>query len=152
VSPVAQLQGVEDALLLLGRLDESDRRWILERLPAAAKARLANSVGSNDLSSRLAMAEADRLVEILHTEPAWLIHAVLSAGEWPWKAEVIERLPATVRMEVASLARRGVTLAKPAIEFLLRAVSDRVDESQGAVARELPFDSMVAGFGRGMDR
>jgi hypothetical protein len=148
VSSGAQLQSVEDALLLIARLDESDRRWILEHLPPAAKARLANSAGSNDLSSRLAMADADRLVAILHTEPAWLIHAVLSAGAWPWKAQVIERLPAPARLEVTGLARRGITLPKPAVEFLLRAVSNRIDDSQ---ARELPFDSWVSNFARETD-
>jgi hypothetical protein len=151
VNPIAQLQGVEDALLLLGRLDESDRRWILEHLPPAAKARLAGTVGSDDLNSRLAMADAEHLVEILHAEPAWLVHAVMSAAEWPWKAEVIERLPATLRMEAASLARRGVTLAKPAVELLLRTVSERIG-SQAAKGRELPFDSFVSNFARGIDR
>lgn len=150
MSSNVQLQGIEHALLLLGRLDESDRQWILEHLPAAAKARLVNSAGSNDLSSRLAAAGADRLVEILRTEQAWLIHGVLSAGNWPWKAEVLEGLPANLRMEVAGMARRGVTLAKPAVEFLLRVVSERI-EAHGGEAHELPFDTWVSNFARGTD-
>jgi len=148
VSSSAQSQGVEHALLLLGRLDESDRRWILEHLPAAAKARLVNGAGHDDLGSPVARAGADRIVEILHAEPAWLIHAVLSAKDWPWKAEVLERLPATLRLDVASLARRGVVLAKPAVEFLVRTLSERIGEPK---ARELPFDSWVSNFARGTD-
>jgi hypothetical protein len=151
VSAVTPLQGVEEALALLGRLDESDRRWILEHLPPAAKARLASYVGGNDSTSRLAAAEAGRLVEILRTEPAWLIHAVLSERDWPWQAEVLESLPATVRLEVVDLGRRGVTLAKSAADYLLRAVCERMDASLAHDARELPFDSWVSNFSQRME-
>jgi hypothetical protein len=151
MSAGGMLGGIEEALLLLGRLEESDRRWILEHLPAAAKARLADGVGARDPRARLAAYDAGSVTEVLSAEPAWLVHAVLSAGHWPWKTEVIERLPATLRMEINGMARRGVTLAQPAMEFLLRAICERLETSRATPMNDLRFDSLVLDFTRRVD-
>jgi len=126
--------GVETALALLGGLHEADRRWILEHLPAAAKARLVAGAGS-----ALDAWDASSVIDVLNSEPAWLIHAVLSAGDWRWKAEVMDRLPASVRKQVGALARDGVSLARPAVEFLLRSLSERLERHRPATK----FDSLV---------
>jgi hypothetical protein len=146
MSAVEMQAGVEEALALLGRLEESDRRWILDHLPATAKARLAEGVGAGRAPwARLAARDAASVAEVLNAEPAWLVHAVLAAGHWPWKAEVVERLPATVRMEVNGMSRRGVTLAHPAVEFLLRSMSERLEQT---AVHDVHFDSLVLNFTR----
>jgi hypothetical protein len=152
MSAGATLGGIEEALLLLGRLEESDRRWILEHLPAAARARLADGVGARDPRARLAAYDAGSAIEVLSAEPAWLVHAVLSAGHWPWKTEVIERLPATVRMEINGMTRRGVTLAQPAVEFLLSALCERLQAPRATAVNDLRFDSLVLDFTSRVDQ
>lgn len=141
--------GLEKALALLGSLEEADRRWILEHLPDAAKARLVAGVGGRDGGSRLAEYEAARVAEVLSTEPAWLVHAVLSTGHGPWKAEVLQGLPATLRMEVNAVARHAVTLARPAIEFLLQSMLERLQTPPAATLQDVQFDSLVLKFTRG---
>jgi hypothetical protein len=131
--------GVETALTLLGALQEADRRWILEHLPPAAQARLIGSAGSP-----LDACDANDMIDVLSDEPAWLIHAVLSAGDWRWKAELMGRLPATMQMQINALARAGVSLARPAVEFLLRSLSERLERRRSTPK----FDSLVMDFTR----
>ena len=149
MTELLNVRGVEDALLLLGRLTEFDRSWILERLPPAVKARLAQGAGKDDPETRLIGADVTTLVALLRGEPAWLVHAVLSAKDWPWKLDVVDGLPAALRNEVAGLSRRGLKAAKPAVEFLLATLSERLEEPRFAAARDWRFDSLVTGFTRG---
>jgi len=81
MSAGANLGGVEEALLLLGRLEESDRRWILEHLPAAARARLADglALAIHGLAWPPALRRGIGL-EVLSAEPAWPGACRLSAA------------------------------------------------------------------------
>ena len=141
---------VEAALQLLGGLGEDDRRWILEQLPAAAKARLLGAVGPETREDRLFNADPGAILEVLQTEPAWLVNAVLSAREWPWEAEVTRRLPGGMRGEVAGM--KGHKVPKQAADFLLSKVSERLGENRLRCAAELPFESLVVSFARNETR
>jgi hypothetical protein len=133
----------EQVVQLLGGLGESDRRWILDNLPPAARARLAEHVDESSESSdlewgsviaRLADANAQALSRALEREPAWLVSAVLHAADWPWRHEVLRALPPSLRVELGRLDRIGGTLARPATEFVLRELAAR--------ARDWPLTTM----------
>jgi hypothetical protein len=169
VSAGFELTSAEEALRVLGRLAESDRRWILERLPAAARSQLSGVAengaagapsdavtrgaaavndGSDDAVERLSTASVGRLVEILHTEPDWLVHAVLAARDWRWRKEVLQRLPASLRLDVARMQRSGVTLAGPATNLLLRMLSAQIGAKHEATIPKFSFESLLARFSR----
>jgi len=159
----AGLRSPEDVLQTLGRLDPEDRRWILDNLPSDARTRLAaltsGRPATGDATSAARAAEAvavlrvtssARMVEALHAEPAWLVHSVVFASDWPWRRQVLRRLPATLRLEAARLERTGARLAPAAGEFLLRALARRVGtEADEAGATDSRFESLLRRFGAG---
>jgi hypothetical protein len=139
----------EDAIRLLGRLDEADRRWLLERLPESARARLAEHIESDaalpnvipepalDRSeefdwrrsiAQLSVANAASMVNTLAAEPAWIVDAVLNAADWPWRREVQKNLPPALRAEITSLEREPARLALPAVRVLVRELALRAQD------------------------
>jgi hypothetical protein len=157
------LGSAEEVLQTIGRLNPEDRRWILSNLPPPARARLAALTAARpragDAASTESVAEAvvtlntagaARVVEFLYTEPAWLVQSVVFARDWPWRKNVLQRLPATLRLEVARLQRSGAKLAPAAGQFLLRSLAQRIDTAGGdAQHGESRFESLVKRFGRG---
>jgi len=135
------LHDTEDAISALARLTELDRRWILERLSAAAKGRLVDSAGRG--SSQLCAVGVDAAVSVLQSEPAWVVHAVLTAGAWPWKKGVMQRLRIPLRMEVTRLEHARVTLAQPAVDFLLRQFLERTARQQFVHEPASRFESLL---------
>jgi len=142
------MTSADEVVQLLGRLGDDDRRWILERLPTAAKTRLAECMDgtrpqrSNPASvtpppderfewnravARLAQASPAQVAGALEREPAWLVGALLSAASWPWQREVARGLPAGLRVELASLDREHAGLSPPATEFLVRELAQRAE-------------------------
>ena len=164
---------MSDVLAMLARLSESDRRWILDQLSPAEKARLTGTSGAeaggtpagsapvgnapeastapsewDTLTRRLTTAVPGRVIEFLHTEPAWLVHGVLSAHPWPWKREVVQRLPATLRLEVARLERCSATVAPAATRWLLPLFAQKLEQASGFAEPKTGFDSVLARFTR----
>jgi hypothetical protein len=151
------MNGAGDAVRLLGSLGATDRRWILDRLPASARARLAEQVdAARDEASaapammameplhaheslpdveddfewrrcvaRLSAANPATLAQVLQSEPAWLIDALLHAADWPWREPFRKSLPAAVRAELTALERSGARLGAPATQTLVRELAAR---------------------------
>jgi hypothetical protein len=178
---------MSDVLAMLARLSEADRRWILEQLSPAEKARLTGASGGasgasdasgasgtegkgaaassgpatgigpatgtaaaewDTLIRRLTTAVPARVIEFLHTEPAWLAHGVLSAHSWPWKREVVHRLPATLRLEIARLERSSAALSPAATRWLLPLFAQRLEAACGFAEPKSGFESVLARFTR----
>jgi hypothetical protein len=157
------LRSPEDVLQTIGRLSPEDRRWILDHLPPDARTRLAalttgrspaedatSAARTAEATATLRATSAARIVAALHAEPAWLVRSVVFASDWPWRREVLRRLPATLRLEVAGLERAGARLAPAAGEFLLRALTFRIGtEGDDAGATDSRFESLLRRFGGG---
>ncbi len=126
------MRNVADILQHLHTLSAEDRTWILGKLPAPAKSLLL--AGASDEPSPAAPAattasDAPRLpstlaamqvAAALKEEPAWLAAALLEGAAEPWIADVVERLPAVLRSDVASIRRAGSTLTPSARQTLIR--------------------------------
>jgi hypothetical protein len=152
------VSATEQVVELLGSLGESDRRWILDHLPPAARARLADHVDESDaahsgtsqefewssLVAMLADVNVQALTRALEHEPAWLVSAVLNAAEWPWRHEVLRGLPPSLRAELASLDRLGSPLARPATEFVLRELAARARDWPRAPARRTGLRALLS--------
>jgi len=100
------------------------------------------------LIRRLTTAVPARVIEFLHTEPAWLVHGVLSAHSWPWKREVVHRLPATLRLEIARLERSSAALSPAATRWLLPLFAQRLQAACGFAEPKSGFESVLARFTR----
>ena len=159
------LRSTEDVLQTIGRLSPEDRRWILNNLPPDARARLA-ALTSNyphaeeataagfgaEAVATLQACSPKQMAAALNGEPAWLVHSVAFARPWSWRKDLLQRLPATVRLEVSRLERARTRLAPAAGEFLLRALAQRVataPQTDTAAATDSRFESLLRRFGRG---
>jgi hypothetical protein len=165
----------ETALRLLGNLGVEDRRWILERLPLAARARLAEHVDemrdvepsreppSFDLPvnddfewdrsvARLSGANRNSLVQALQSEPAWIVDAVLRAASWPWADEVRKSLPASMRADLATMARGDVHLGRPAVCVLVRELAARAQSWPAPLPELTGLRALVSRFRRSSRR
>jgi hypothetical protein len=128
----------EAAIRLLGEIGAEDRRWILERLPVAARARLADQVDPPQETgedyewtravAQLSAADPQSLVEALQVEPAWLIDAVLHAARWPWANQVRKGLPPSLRANLATVACEGARLGRAPTRVLIRELATRSRE------------------------
>lgn len=118
------MNGLRRAALALHGLPESDKRWVLERLGGADRARLAQlleelqklgippdesllayahkHMPAEPAPSRVREASAAQMLAILAREPAGLIAAVLRIESWPWQASFLARLDPAVRARVAA--------------------------------------------------
>jgi hypothetical protein len=154
------MSGYRQAALALHELNESDRSWILGRIPDEKRAQLSTLLaelrnlgipaesgfaehfaahqevqvqepriaGPREL---LRNAKPDRLVHILHGEPAWLVAAVLSIESWSWQEGFLERTGAERRAAIRADMRRH--LAPKLAEALVAQL-----ESRFASQPELP--------------
>lgn len=150
----ATLRSAENVLQIMGHLCPEDRRWLLDHLPPEAKSRLAElTIGrprAGHATAILGATSAARIVESLHAEPAWLVHSVVFASDWPWRKKVLEKLPAVLRLEVDRLARAGARLAPAAGEFLLHALAQRIGaEADAGASTKSRFESLLRRFGAG---
>jgi len=165
----------ETALRLLGDLGVEDRRWILERLPIAARARLAEHVDemrevepsretpSFDLPAdedfewdravaQLSAANRDSLVQALQSEPAWIVDALLRAARWPWAEEVRKALPASLRADLVAMSREGTGLSRPATRSLVGELARRAQSWPPAPPAPTGLNAFIGRFRRSARR
>jgi hypothetical protein len=128
----------------LGKLHPTDRSWILHQLsprersvlmdiastdtPPATEgpkpiAREPEKVAATTIvlepADEIRRAHATRVVQVLQEEPAWLIATLMSIESWPWSADALQSMPATLRADVADLLRRVPDLTPVMQERLL---------------------------------
>jgi hypothetical protein len=145
-------------LARLNALDVRDRSWLLEQLPSAVKQKLLDAaqdpysqqepeivlpdVQADASEQALNAASVDTVVQVLSVEPAWLTAVVLQVRQWSWQQEVLQRLPATLRLEIerhqAGLSGISVLME----ETVVAAVLTRI-HTQAAVSQPSRFDSLV---------
>jgi len=85
----------------------------------------------------IAGADPDRVADVLHAEPSWLICAVLRAGPWPWSKAFLKELPPAIRVDVAQLERQHVRLGGASRSALLRIFAERL----GPPSEKLPAET-----------
>ena len=147
------------AAMLLHSMAQPDRRWMLERVDAAQRARLEalleelralefpidaalvrESLGSDTTAAiapvvptmDLSNWSADEALEVLQPEPDDLIALLLRAGDWPWAGELRTHLGAE-RLRAVDASR--YSLASEVSSVLLDAAV-RIAQSRVATLRE----------------
>jgi hypothetical protein len=120
-----------DTLQRLHALGAEDRRWILSKLPASAKSLLLAAASGKrpqiepappavtDTPTLPRDLEALQVAAALKEEPAWLAAAVLEGAAESWVAEVVQKLPAVLRSNIAHVRRAGCTLTPSARQTLI---------------------------------
>jgi hypothetical protein len=140
------MDGMRKAALTLAALRDEDRDWMLARLPREerrAMRRLVREVAALGITidaqtlreltepaagppggaaseRRLHSARAAELHGLLESEPEALIAAVLRAGAWPWRRDLLESLGPERR-------RRVEAARDPALEVRPRALQAACD-------------------------
>lgn len=135
------MRKVADILQHLHALTAEDRTWILGKLPEPAKSLLLAAVSdepspaapvvatARDASSLPTTLAAMQVAAALKEEPAWLAAAVLEGACESWIAGVVERLPAVLRSDVASIRRAGSALTPSARQALIRLLLARIGQA-----------------------
>lgn len=143
-------------LQTLGKLGTEDRAWVIARLPARAKAQLLK-MSPNEPAPRVAEAAAPqqpsermpadidvgRLAAVLMEEPSWIAATLLEGSVEPWVTAVLDRLPATMRADIAENQRAASALTPHAKQALLRTALKRVGRGERAPAPSR-FQSLLA--------
>jgi hypothetical protein len=143
-----------DILRTLHGLAAEDRAWIIERLPARAKAQLLamhpdekdtpeEEVHLEQPERIPADVDAVRLVAVLADEPLWIAAVVLEGSTEPWVAAVLERLPVGMRADVRSMLSAVRALTSHAKETLIRSVLARVGCGEAEPTRSR-FQALLA--------
>jgi hypothetical protein len=142
-----------DILRTLHGLAVEDRAWIIERLPARAKAQLLamhpdestpkEEVHEEQLERIPADIDAGRLAAVLADEPLWIAAVVLDGSTGPWVATVFERLPAGMRADIRSMHSAVGALTSHAKQTLIRSVLARVGCGEAEPTRSR-FQSLLA--------
>lgn len=128
------MSNVADILQRLHALGAEDRTWILGKLPAPTKSLLLAAASgkpssvapapaaasASDASSLPTTLAATQVAAALKEEPAWLAAALLEGADDSWVADVVHRLPAVLRSDIAAFRRTGCTLTPPARQTLMR--------------------------------
>jgi hypothetical protein len=107
--------------------DASTPEWV-EPTPAA-------------LIAHLAVTPVSVLVEILGAEPIWITAALLRAADWPWRAQLLQRLPHVAVCLCPTLETSSSALTTPFARALLeRIVAKAAQLPEPATNR---FESLV---------
>jgi hypothetical protein len=121
-----------DTLQRLHALGAEDRAWILSKLPASAKSLLlAAASGKRSQVAPVTPAASDppalppgleplQVAAALKEEPAWLAAAALEGAAESWVAEVLQKLPAVLRADIAHVRRAGCALTPSARQALIK--------------------------------
>jgi hypothetical protein len=148
------MEGLRKAALTLANLHEQDRAWLLGRLDAGERARLAPLLGElSELGLSLdpqalaqvidgkadgrgegrraeprplASAAPRAVAEALENEPDWLIALVLRGRSGPWRTEVLALLGAERRVRIEKLGRTAPEMKPRMMETLLSAIEARL--------------------------
>jgi hypothetical protein len=161
-----------DVIVKLGQLSESDRSWILSRLPASARSRLlsvepsvdvsatledgkkpaASSPAEDEVLAQLHRADPGAIAEVLHREPTYLTAAFVMTSNWPWRAEFLNLLPPAQRAEIAATASM-IELTPAMSQALSRAIAARLEHSSPTPQRALSrFEALVEQIGAARSR
>jgi hypothetical protein len=79
------------------------------------------------LVAHLQAASVSVLAEILGTEPIWLTAALLRIREWPWRTQLLQRLPHVAMCLCPPLDAPKVALSEHFTRALLERIAARVD-------------------------
>jgi len=133
------MKSAEDVLARLCSLAEQDRAWIIEQLPADAKARLLGEQRAVSPISSASLAEAAHACAALRTEPAWVLAAILQVQPEPWRTKFLAGLPEWTRLQVQRLA--PVIYTAQMLDSILQLAREKV-----ADCAQAPRDSRFAGL------
>lgn len=160
------LAGARQAALLLHTLDDSDRRWMLDQLPTAARSETERLLAElqalgmpsdrslldavlADTSKRstkappgrshpLDTADAIQVARVLRGEPDGLIARLLKHASWSWHDAVLDELGPSRRRHIAEIIAELPDGAAPLERRLADAVARQLDRSvPGTAARPL---------------
>ena len=149
------MEGLRKAALTLANLREQDRAWLMARLEAQERERVApllselrelglsldaqsiaqvieGKAGVPDEEGRraearpLAAASPRAVAGALESEPDWLIALVLRGRAGPWRTEVLAALGAERRMRIEKLGRTAPEVKPRMMETLLAAIEARL--------------------------
>lgn len=161
------LAGARQAALLLHTLDEKDRRWMLEQLPAAARSeteRLLADLQALGMPSdpslldavlsassqqppktsagrghRLDAAEAVQVARVLRSEPDGLIARLLQHSSWSWHDAVLDELGPSRRRRIAEIIAELPDGAGPLGLQLADAIAGQLGHASLVTARRAPL-------------
>ena len=142
------MQELRKAALTLANLHELDRAWLMGRLDASERARLAPLIGElrslglsldpqtvrqvvedkgdGRVEARPLASAVPRVVaQALEEEPDWLIAIVLRSRSWPWRGEVLSLLGAERRERIERLARMALEVRPSMMETILSVIEER---------------------------
>lgn len=78
------------------------------------------------LLARLQATPVSVLAEVLGAEPIWLTAALLRVSEWPWRAQLLQRLPHVAMCLCPPLEAPGAALSEHFMRALLARIAARV--------------------------
>lgn len=140
----------DDLIERLAGLDVGDRAWLLGELPPALRRELVQMLSDDSTGTAAAPTaagweslDADRVAEVLATEPSWLVSAALRATETRWRERVLAALPARRRHDIDSADRTGGPLGARAAQRLLDATRSRLADAPPAAAARGGFAALV---------
>ena len=145
---------LDDLIARLGALSMADRDWLLEALSPAAREQLLQLTRSEraptdgspapavaarvaaaepaleqrslaGLIARLAATPVSVLADVLGAEPTWFTAALLRVADWPWRAELLDRLPHVAVCLCPPLEAPSTALSEPLTRALLERVAAR---------------------------
>jgi hypothetical protein len=148
------MEGLRKAALTLANLHEQDRAWLMGRLEAGERARVApllaelnelglsldpqslaqviegkaggRGEGRRDEARPLASAAPRAVAEALEGEPDWLIALVLRGRSGPWRTEVLALLGAERRVRIEKLGRTAPEVGPRMMATMLSAIEARL--------------------------
>lgn len=161
------MNGERKAALALASLGDTDRAWMLERLAEPQRARVATLLDElremrvpfdRELVKQLAPQpeaphglhafDAQAVLGALEDEPDWLVALVLRARAWPWRAGLLQRLPAERRSRIGRALPHGLELGPKLVAAVLAAVDERAQKTDRTPAPSRSFWKKVATWRR----
>jgi hypothetical protein len=94
------------------------------------------------LTERLCSTPLNALVDVLAGEPIWLTAALLRASDWPWRAQLLQRLPQVALYLTPSLDPAGAALSASLAQSLLQRIADKA-ASMPAPVTVTKFEMLV---------
>jgi len=145
----------QDPIAKLVALSSEDRAWVVAALSPPARAELlrltrgeltagerdgrsaegsvdeGSAVSGHDstpvsmLIEQLSRVPMSTLIEILAGEPIWLTAALLRVTDWPWRTQLLQRLPHVALYLCPTVEPAGVALTEALVRSLLQLILDK---------------------------
>jgi len=93
------------------------------------------------LLARVAATPIAVLAEVLGAEPIWLTAALLRIADWPWRSQLLQRLPHVAVCLCPPLEAPGAALSEPFTRALLERILARTSDVPEPVTNK--FESLV---------